>query len=142
MDPAYFRGAAMSETPLIALVVGGTGVVGRYLIKHLASPASRFHLCYSCSRRPSDLSEPSLMAKLRSVQVDLSKAESAAERRSAMGSLGITHLFFAGYSGSVDVQPNLALLENALDAVDGPLLQHVHLVEGTKWCVEAPSCSV
>jgi uncharacterized protein YbjT (DUF2867 family) len=125
----------MSETPRVALVVGATGVVGRYLLKHLASPASCFHLCYSCSRRAADVDDISLSAKLRSVQVDLLKADALEERSRALGCLGITHMFFAGYSGSVEVGPNLAMLENALNAVVGPTLQHVHLVTGTKWYV-------
>ena len=129
----------MSDAPLVALVVGGTGVVGRYLLKHLASPASCFQLCYSCSRRAADVDDVSLSAKLRSVQVDLLKADGAEERSSALAPLGVTHMFFAGYSGSVEVGPNLALLENALNAVDGPTLQHVHLVTGTKWYASAPS---
>lgn len=128
----------MSESPLIALVVGGTGVVGRYIIKHLASPASRFQLCYSCSRRPADVGDSSLSPKLRSIQVDLlklqnSESDGAEEGRVNLGRLGVTHLFFAGYAGSVEVAPNLAMLENALSALDGPTLRHVHLVEGTKW---------
>jgi hypothetical protein len=129
-------GEQMSESPLIALVVGGTGVVGRYIIKHLASPASRFQLCYSCSRRPADVGDSSLSPKLRSIQVDLLKlqnSDGAEDGRVNLGRLGITHLFFAGYAGSVEVAPNLAMLENALSALDGPTLRHVHLVEGTKW---------
>ena len=93
----------MSDAPLVALVVGGTGVVGRYLLKHLASPASCFQLCYSCSRRAADVDDVSLSAKLRSVQVDLLKADGAEERSSALAPLGVTHMFFAGYSGSVEV---------------------------------------
>ena len=129
--------SSMSDAPLVALVVGGTGVVGRYLLKNLASPASCFQLCYSCSRRAADVDDVSLSAKLRSVQVDLLKADGAEERSSALAPLGVTHMFFAGYSGSVEVGPNLALLENALNAVDGPTLQHVHLVTGTKWYASA-----
>lgn len=108
-------------------------MVGRYIIKHLASPASRFQLCYSCSRRPADVSDSTLSPKLRSIQVDLLNGDGAEDGRVNLGRLGITHLFFAGYAGSVEVAPNLAMLENALSALDGPTLQHVHLVEGTKW---------
>jgi len=70
-------------------------VVGRYLLKHLASPASCFQLCYSCSRRAADVDDVSLSAKLRSVQVDLLKADGAEERSSALAPLGVTHMFFA-----------------------------------------------
>jgi nucleoside-diphosphate-sugar epimerase len=52
----------------------------------------------------------------------------------------ITHLFFTARAsheetGVEPVAENVAMLRNALDAVEvaSPLLQHVHLVEGTKW---------
>ena len=133
----------MSESPLIALVVGGTGVVGRYIIKHLASPASRFQLCYSCSRRPTDVGDSSLSPKLRSIQVDLLKlqnSDGAEDGRVNLGRLGITHLFFAGYAGSVEVAPNLAMLENALSALDGPTLRHVHLESSKERNGTATAC--
>jgi nucleoside-diphosphate-sugar epimerase len=129
--------AGANDPPWVACVVGGTGVVGRYVVAHLAGRASRFARCYSCSRRPADVagSGGRGLGKLRSVQVDLLRDGdgAAAARRDALADLGVTHLFYAGYAGTNTVAPNLALLANALEAVNTPALQHVHLVTGTKW---------
>src|SRR5215475_1317834 len=53
---------------------------------------------------------------------------------------GITHVFFTARAsheetGVEPVAENVAMLRNALDAVEATssILEHVHLVEGTKW---------
>ena len=119
-------GTSNSSGNLVAAVIGGTGVVGGYLLQQLSRPSSPFKVVYAVSRRAVSGGD-----KVTSVQLDLSTGDP--EAREKMGDLGVTHLFFAGYAGTVDVDANVALLANAVAAVESPALQHVHLVEGTKW---------
>ena len=68
---------------------------------------------------------------ITSIQVDLSSPDDCLAK---LQHLEITHLFFAAYAGSVDVHANLLLLHNVMMVIDtSPTLQHVHLVQGTKW---------
>ena len=39
----------------VALVVGATGVVGRYLLMHFSRNGSPWDLIYAASRRPADI---------------------------------------------------------------------------------------
>ncbi len=113
-----------------AVIAGATGVVGRYLLKHLVDSGN--WEIVAVSRR-----KPDIGGNYMHLAVDLSnpadsKAKLAQEK-------GVTHVFFAAYverPGARDlVEANMALLRNLLDAVEPVTnrLEHVHLVEGSKW---------
>jgi nucleoside-diphosphate-sugar epimerase len=113
-----------------ALVAGATGVVGRYLLQHLVQ-SGKWEVV-AVSRR-----KPEVAGRYVHVPVDLSDAESC---RSLLGSLrDVTHVFYAAYVEPPDARRlstlNVAMLRNLLDAIEPacPGLEHVHLVEGTKW---------
>ena len=76
--------------------------------------------------------------RLRYIATDLLDAATSRERLA--GENAITHLFYTSRApfkegGVEDVDGNLSLLRNALDAVEAAShnLSHVHLVEGAKW---------
>jgi len=116
--------------PRTALIVGVTGVTGRGLAARLA-PDPDWRVL-GLARRPEDAPEG-----VEAVAADLS--DPAAARVALAAHDDVTHLFHCAFDGRGDfaaqVPANLALLDNALDAVEaaGAPLAHVHLVEGTKW---------
>lgn len=83
------------------------------------------------SRRPLDIE-----AEVAHLPVDLLDRSAVA---TAVGGLdGVTHVFHCGYVDRPTrqelVEPNVAMLRHVLDAVEGDgALQHVNLMEGTKW---------
>ncbi len=113
-----------------ALVVGALGVIGRYLVDHLAA-LGEWDIIGLSRRRPDD------PGPMRHIQVDLlDKADCAAK----LGDLGaVTHVFYAAYlnrgSWADDTAPNRAMMANLLDALDGaaPNLERFVLMEGTKY---------
>lgn len=113
-----------------AIVTGATGVVGRYLLEHLA--AKHDWNVIALSRR-----KPDAAGRYLHIPVDL--ADRADCQAKLSGLREATHVFFAAYverpTAEEQVSANVALLLNLLDAVEpsAPGLQHVHLVEGTKW---------
>jgi nucleoside-diphosphate-sugar epimerase len=120
----------MEQGMKTAVVTGATGVVGRYLLEHLAAKPDWNVI--AVSRRT-----PDAAGRYRHVAVDLlDRADCAAK----LGDFTeATHLFHAAYlerpTAEELVAANVALLRNLLDAVEPAArnLQHVHLVEGTKW---------
>ena len=116
--------------PRKAIVAGATGVVGRYVLAHLArSGAWRV---VGVSRR-----RPDVAGDYEHIAVDLLDGD---EARARLGGLDdATHVFFAAYIERADpaalVADNLALLRNLLDALEpaAASLEHVHLVQGSKW---------
>jgi len=113
-----------------AIVAGATGVVGRGLTETLASDSD--WNVVALARKPLDINGA------RFVSVDLT---SEAEARQMLAGLGrTTHIFYAGrfehFDGKVEpIDVNLAMLRHLVEAVEpgAPQLQHIHLVEGTKW---------
>jgi nucleoside-diphosphate-sugar epimerase len=113
-----------------AIVAGATGVTGRYLMQHLIdSPQWRVT---GLSRRKPDLS-----GEFRHIPVNLLDA---GDCRAKLASLGdVTHVFHAAYADLADpgelAEVNLCMLRNLVETVASasPSLEHVHLVEGTKW---------
>ncbi|HZP92775.1 MAG TPA: SDR family oxidoreductase [Burkholderiales bacterium] len=113
-----------------ALVAGATGVVGRYLLRHLA--ASGRWKTVAVSRR-----KPDVRGDFEHVSADLS--DPAGCRARLVHLTDLTHVFYAAYversSPRELVDVNVAMLANLLDAIEPAArsLRHVHLVEGTKW---------
>jgi nucleoside-diphosphate-sugar epimerase len=113
-----------------ALILGATGVVGRNILRHLL-PEADWEIV-AVSRR-----KPDIEGVYLHLPVDLTDREQAMH---ALGRpLGITHIFYAAYIERADhaeaVIPNLAMLQNVMDAVEpvSPHLAHVNLMHGTKW---------
>lgn len=125
----------MAEAPLsaasarkTALVIGGVGVIGRNLVNHLSTLPDWDIV--AVSRRA-----PDFVSRARFISVDLHDAAQARER---LGRLtDITHVFYAALDGDMaatNTRRNLALLANAVDAVE-PIahgLQRIVLMEGGK----------
>lgn len=113
-----------------ALVAGGLGVIGRNLVEHLSSrPGWRVT---ALSRRA-----PDFETSARFLSVDLADRDAT---RAGLSSLtDVTHVFFAAYQEQRDahaqVEVNLALLSNLVDAIDAtsPALRRVVLYEGAKY---------
>jgi nucleoside-diphosphate-sugar epimerase len=113
-----------------ALVTGATGVVGRYLLRHLVAQPDWEVVAVSRRR-------PDVPGDYRHLPADLTDA---AASRAALAEAGnITHAFYAAYTERPDAQEhvavNTAMLVNLVDALEAtaPGLRHVHLLEGTKW---------
>lgn len=112
-----------------ALVVGAHGVIGRRLIEHLASLPDWDVI--GVSRRGGPAGDG-----VRHVAVDLLDATAA--RETLASERHATHLFYAAYQDrpgrAALLGPNLAMLENAVGAVEAaaPDLRHVSLMQGYK----------
>jgi nucleoside-diphosphate-sugar epimerase len=115
-----------------ALIAGATGAASKRLIDALLEDGWRV---IGLSRHPPDASRS---PGLSYVRADLLDKEGCA--RALADARSITHLFYTaraafGEGGVEDVEDNVAMLRNVLDAVEAaaPDLQHIHLVEGQKW---------
>jgi nucleoside-diphosphate-sugar epimerase len=113
-----------------ALVIGATGVSGRALIEHLETRDD--WTIYGISRTRPDHPTTAIH-----VGADLSDPEAA---RRAFADLGdVTHVFHCAFVNrpgwAAQVAPNLALLVNAVDAIEPVArgLRHVCLLQGTKY---------
>lgn len=113
-----------------ALVAGATGMIGANLIRHLDTLADWDVV--GLSRRAPNYESPAHF-----IGVDLLDDADCRDKLSAL--THVSHVFFAAYvdrPNPVDqIEPNLRLLTNLLDAVDGPTsnLQHVCIVQGGKY---------
>ncbi|MEI7968082.1 MAG: SDR family oxidoreductase [Betaproteobacteria bacterium] len=114
----------------VAVITGATGVVGRYLLAHLAGSPGWDVI--AVSRRA-----PDVPGRFRHLSVDLLDPESCRVR---LGELkDVTHVFHAAYLPDPDprllARRNTDMLVNAVTAIEasGSPLRHVNLVEGTKW---------
>lgn len=113
-----------------ALVTGATGVVGRYLLKHLVESGGWDIV--AVSRR-----KPDIPGNYRHIAVDLTDARQC---RAKLGELAdVTHVFFAAYlemsTPAEQVEVNLGMLVNLVEAIEpvARSLEHINLVEGSKW---------
>jgi nucleoside-diphosphate-sugar epimerase len=119
----------MSTEQKVAVVVGAQGVIGRTLVDHLAGLGD--WQVVGLSRRAAAPAE-----RVDHVQVDLLDPADLRERLAGLG--GATHVFYTAYqdrpSWSELVAPNVAMLDNVVDALAGiaPDLQHVSLMQGYK----------
>lgn len=113
-----------------AVVVGGMGVIGRNLLRWLERNTD-WELI-GLSRRA-----PDFPTRARFISVDL--LDRAQAERKLCELTDVTHIFYAAFhpadSWAGHDAPNLALLRNSVEpiAAASTLLEHVHLVEGTKY---------
>ena len=117
------------STNKTALVVGAQGVIGRNLIEHLRTLDD--WQIVGLSRRGGEDA-----ARLRHIAVDLLDAD---DTRTKLANLReVTHVFYAAYQDRPTwaelVEPNLAMLRNVVQTIDGVAddLQHVSLMQGYK----------
>ena len=113
-----------------ALVTGATGVVGRYLLKHLVETGGWDIV--ALSRRKPDIS-----GDYQHVAADLTDPADCKAKLSHLSD--VTHVFYAAYlekpTPSEQVAVNLGMLANLVDAIEPVAtgLEHINLVEGSKW---------
>jgi nucleoside-diphosphate-sugar epimerase len=115
----------------VALVIGPTGATGGPIAAALARRTG--WRVYGLSR-----TAPSGRAPFTHIAADLTDPASC--RRAVASIEPLTHAFFAarapfGEGGVEDVAGNVAMLMAILDALSArsDALEHVHLLEGTKW---------
>ena len=113
-----------------ALITGATGVVGRYLLKHLVQTGGWDIV--AVSRRTPDVD-----GKYAHLAVDLADATDCQRQLARLRN--VSHVFFAAYlekpTPQEGVAANLGMLRNLVDAIEPAAanLQHINLVEGSKW---------
>lgn len=114
-----------------ALIAGAGGAASKRLIETLLADPGWSVLALARTPRPST-------ARLIWISADLFDAQAC--RRALVEHTGITHVFYTsrakhGETGVESIPDNVAMLENVLDAVEPVAagLEHVHIVEGTKW---------
>ncbi len=113
-----------------AIVTGATGVVGRYLLQHLAERGDWDIVALSRRR-------PDIEGRYEHIAVDLLDP---ADCRAKLGDLiGATHVFYSAFQQDPDparhVARNTTMLVNLVETLEAVAanLAHVNLVEGTKW---------
>jgi nucleoside-diphosphate-sugar epimerase len=113
-----------------AVVAGATGVVGRGLTEALASDSDWDVI--ALARKPLDIKGAEF------VSIDLTNES---ETRKKLGGLSsTTHIFYTArfehFAGKVEpIDINLAMLRHLVESIEprASRLQHIHIVEGTKW---------
>lgn len=115
----------------VAVIAGATGAAAKRLVEELVRQDWQV---VGVSRNPP--SKP--IAGFTHVAADLMEPRGLAQALSAHRE--ITHMFYTSRAahqetGVESVTDNVTMLRNALDAVEAaaPDLEHVHIVEGTKW---------
>src|SRR5688572_10225812 len=115
-----------------ALIAGATGAASKRLVEVLLEDG--WGVIGLARHAPGASKDPRLSYRL----ADLLDRDGCA--RALASAKGVTHLFYTaraefGEGGVEDVERNVAMLKNVLDAVEAaaPGLEHVHLVEGQKW---------
>lgn len=115
----------------IALIAGAGGAASKRLIEVLLADPAWSVLALARSPRAST-------RRLTAISADL--LDRAACARALSSHAEVTHVFYTarakhGETGVESVEENVAMLRNVLDAVEpvAPGLEHVHLVQGTKY---------
>ncbi len=115
-----------------ALIPGGTGIVGGRLADHLAGLED--WEVVALTRKAPELPRQGV----HYVHADLMDRPSCDKALADVS--GVTHLFYCGRynhdsKGLEPIDENAAMLRNVVEATEagGNPLEHVHLVEGTKW---------
>lgn len=112
-----------------ALVLGGLGVIGRNLARHLEDDPT--WEVVGASRRA-----PDFEARARFISADLLDRGDTEAKLGALDD--VTHIFYAAYQArptrQEEIAPNLAMLRNAVEVVEvaSPRLEHVNLIQGGK----------
>lgn len=114
----------------VALIAGSTGAAAKRLVEVLAGADWRV---VGVSRNA-----PPSTGAIAYVRADLGDIDQL--KRALLPHSDITHVFYTaraahGESGVESVADNVALLRNTIDVAEkiAPALEHIHLVEGTKW---------
>ena len=113
-----------------ALVTGAFSLVGGYLLKHLLAQGDWDIV--AISRR-----KPDVPGNYRHIAVDLLDRADCQHKLASL--TNISHVFFVAFLERSDpgelVTANAAMLVNLVDTIEAasPVLEHVHLSEGTKW---------
>jgi nucleoside-diphosphate-sugar epimerase len=114
----------------VAVIAGASGVVGRGLTDSLAADPAWDVV--ALARKPVDIPGATFIA------VDLTNEADCRAKLAALGDT--THIFYTARFDHVAGRPepvdtNLAMLRNVVESIAAASkrLQHVHLVEGTKW---------
>ncbi len=113
-----------------AVVVGGLGVIGRKLVDYLGRETD--WRITALSRRA-----PDFASRAEFIAVDLLDRARAEATLAPLGD--VTHVFYCAFQGrpswAEHNQPNLAMLMNTVEPIAkaSPRLQHVNLVQGTKY---------
>ncbi|MGY4920384.1 SDR family oxidoreductase [Streptomyces sp. 900116325] len=119
----------MTQKKKVALVVGAQGVIGRNLVNHLTELGDWEII--GLSRRGGET-----RGQVRHVAVDLLDAGDSAAKLGGLAD--VTHIFYAAYQERPTwaelVPPNMAMLENVVDAVEPAAkgLEHISLMQGYK----------
>jgi nucleoside-diphosphate-sugar epimerase len=127
-DIAFYR-FGVGVTPKVAVVVGAQGVIGRTLTEQLV--ASGGWRVVGLSRRAAE-SGPGV----EHISVDLLDPHDTVAKLARL--TDVTHVFYTAFQDRPTwaelVPPNLAMLENVLDALEpvAPTLEHVSLMQGYK----------
>ncbi|MEZ5741105.1 MAG: SDR family oxidoreductase [Burkholderiaceae bacterium] len=123
---------AMDHRPeRVVLVIGGTGLTGRYLLQHITRHRPDWQTIGVARRAPD------FVSGARFLQADLGSPEAA--RASLSGLSSVTDLVYAGFvqapSFTEQLAPNLALLANTLDGLAAARcpLRRVVLIQGMKY---------
>lgn len=112
-----------------ALVIGGLGVTGSYIINELQAQGGWDVTGVARSA-------PAASSTIPFISVDISDQPACHEALSALQ--GVTHIFFSARNDKGDHQQqsqyNLKMLSHVVEAVDHPgnRLQHIHLMHGMK----------
>jgi nucleoside-diphosphate-sugar epimerase len=119
-------------TNRVALIAGATGAASRRLVDVLLADPGWTVLGVS-RRAPAERRE-----RFVHVPADLLDGASLAARGADLAA--VTHAFYTSRGpfkegGVEDVPGNVAMLRHLVDALEthAPALEHIHLVEGTKW---------
>lgn len=113
-----------------ALVTGSSGLAGGYLLAHLLEQGDWDVV--TVSRR-----KPQLPGNYRHISANLLDT---ADCRAKFANLSnVTHVFYSAFTERLDpaelLSANTDMFVNLVKTIDGvsPALEHVHLLEGTKW---------
>ena len=114
-----------------ALIAGAGGAASKRLIEVLLTDPEWSVIGLARTPRPN-------AGRLRWIAADLFNRAACA--RALEGERGVTHVFYTsrakhGETGVESIPDNVAMLANVVDAVE-PIaagLEHIHIVEGTKW---------
>lgn len=115
--------------PKKALVIGGLGVTGSYIIEELLSLGDWEVVGVARSR-------PSKPSSVKFLSVDISDAQACHDAMSPLN--GITHVFHCARNDKGDYQQqsqyNVQMLRNVVETIDHSRnsLQHIHLMHGMK----------
>lgn len=123
-----------------ALVAGPRGIVGRGYLEYMAAHHPDWELVGFSRSLPDDHFRKQIGDRAKFLSLDL--LDRAACREQLAPHRDASHLVYvavneqpdlvAGWQAEQHARTNLAMLQNVLDAIEGPALRHVTLMQGTK----------